>query len=156
MREVSLADLGSQLKSTFITLGCLGVVGLIFGFVGTTVTASGVLPDVHIPNVVWIAALIGMYVWIATSERSYHEWAFSFWFPRLGFMGWLTVTAYLTAIVQSFRYSAIFPVGIQRGVAVATIWIVLVVPGVLFLSLCQAGYERLIAKREDAMAAKVA
>lgn len=155
MREVSLADLGSQLKTISLSLGCFAIIGVVFSLVGATAKTSGVLQNLHVPTVVWIAIVVGLYVSMATSERSYHEWSGWFWFPRLRFVGWFAVTAYLTAIIEGFRHVDIFPVGVERGAAVFAVIVVLVVPGLLFLILCQAGHERLIEKREDALRAKL-
>lgn len=156
MQEVSLADLGRHLKTTALSLGCLAVVGVVFSVVGATATASGFVPDLNIPTAVWIALLVGLYVHLATSERSYHEWSGWFWFPRLRLFGWLTVTAYVTAVIEVFRHIDIFPVGIERLIAGSVIVVVLVLPGLLFLILCQAGHERLIEKREEAVKEKLA
>ena len=151
MAEVSIADLGGQLKTALKGLGCLAIwlvaLALIDAF-GDNIPA---INNIHFPRLVWIAILVGFVVASTLVERSYHDWKFQFWFPKVGFLGWLFLTTYITGTIEAFRVIYGYPTGSPEGwIAFAVAWTFLVIPAALFLELCQVGHARLMEKRTAA------
>jgi hypothetical protein len=145
--EVDVVDVGSVLK------GALGsAIGwLIFLFISATASMGWSLfgPEFHVPDIVWITLVIFFAVMSLTSSTSHHEWTVEFFFPKMGPAGWLLVTGYITALLEAFRITYHMHEAVERFLATAMVYMIMMMPAVLFIGLLELGYHRLIQRREQ-------
>lgn len=153
LNEVSLVDLGRMLKRGLAALGCWALFSVIILVVTSVTGTAGVGWDkLGIPSwTIWL--LFGwMYVYGATSERSFHELKLSWYFPKLGWFTSLLLTGYFVGFAYLLSALWQMPQGIERGAAFFAVWFGYTAPFVSFCSVVNAGYEKLMAKREEALA----
>ena len=143
--EVSLVDVGSQLKSVLGSMGCMAVFLMLSTAGGAGISALGF--GFHVPNIVWIALFVFIFVMAFTGEKSYHEWTLKLFFPKMRFVGWVITTAYLTSVIEAFRLVGRLPDEMTRMFVISAIYLVLLLPAVLFVGLLDLGHNRLMEKR---------
>jgi len=145
LEQVSVVDVGSQTKSLLIGAIVWGVFFALIVAIEAGLSAADL--GFHVPTTAWIALFVFIFVMGVTMDRSYHEWTFRFFFPKLGLIGWLVATAYLTLIIESLRLVKDLAGLFERGVAFFAVYLVLMAPGVLLLGLLELGHNRLMDKR---------
>jgi len=153
LAEVSLVDLGGMLKRGFATIGCWTLMFAIIFLITTISEGAGYGWDtLGIPD--WILWVLIAWLWvhIATSQRSSHEWNVSWYFPKLNWFGSLFLSAYLVGFVYLFLWVIDLEVGLERFGAFLALWFGYTAPFVLLLSATNAGYEKLMEKRRAALA----
>lgn len=152
--EVSLLDVGRLLKNTFVTLGCLGIFyAIIFGVGAVASNATGFkMSDLGIPGwVIWVL-VAWAYVFGATSDRSFHEWNASWYFPKLGWFSSLLLAAYIVGFIYLNIPIFNMELGAERALAAVTFWLGYAGPFLLFFSAINIGHSKLMEKRAEATA----
>ena len=145
LAEVSVLDLGGQIKTVLASIGCLGVFLVISSGIGAGVSA--IAPDLTVPDVVWRAMLVFIFVMAFTENKSYHEFRFEWYFPKLGFGGWVTLTAYIVGVWEAFELAAGIQETMPQYIAIGFVWLILLLPFFLFLGILEVGHKRLVEKR---------
>lgn len=151
LSEVTLLDVADVLKVQFAALGCLGialVIGISFSL-GVEFFAPSGNSSWSIPE--WAFWLLFLWVFIAlyTSDKSYHEHRFAWYFPKLGWLGSIPLALYIFAAIQLFRNidrEAEWGIkGIQ--LLIAYLWLF---PFLLFALVLEVGHKKLMEKRAAA------
>ena len=147
LAEVNVLDLWSATKSILSYWGCLA----IFLIVVTTLSslagdAIGIKYEFDIPDwVVWLF-FIWAFITIYTSEKSFHEHKFSWYFPRIGWLWSIPVAGYLLVGIQIYRIAAPDAEFLVKATYLALLvawWF----PSFLGISILEIGHSRLMEKR---------
>ena len=150
--EVHLRDAGLLLKENLLVLGVLGIFFAIFLGLGTLASsATGLtISDLGIPDwVLWVLA-VWFCVFVTSSDRSFHEWKRSWYFPRLGWFSSLLLAAYIVGFIQLAAYYFKMERGAESSLTGLAIWLGYVLPFQLFFSTINIGHARLMEKRAEA------
>jgi hypothetical protein len=153
LAEVSVLDVGAAFKNVMVQLGCVGIFIIISVVVGQGVdlVSSSESSDWGIPNwAIWLA-IIWVFTAAYTSDYSYHDHRFAWYFPKLGWLGSIPLALYIFAAVQLFR--AIDPRAdwVVRTIQLLLAWLWLV-PFYLSVAVLEIGHNRLMDKRTAAKA----
>lgn len=156
LSEVTLLDVAQTMKVLFTVLGCLGIALIIgiafslgFEFFSPTENSGWSIPE-------WLVWLFLLWAFIAsyTSDKSYHEHRFQWYFPKLGWLGSIPLTLYIFAAIQLFRNvdrEAEWGIkGIQ--ILIAYLWLVPFFVSVLVL---EVGHKKLMEKRAATTSSQV-
>ncbi|NTZ44046.1 hypothetical protein G7A66_13350 [Altererythrobacter sp. SALINAS58] len=154
LAEVSLLDVGRLLKSTLLTLGCLGIFyAIIFGVGAVASNATGfTVSDLGIPGGVFWIFVAWVFVFGATSDRSFHEWNASWFFPKLEWFSSLLLAAYIVGFIYLNIHIFSMELGAERALAAVTFWLGYAGPFLLFFSAINIGHAKLLEKRAQVTA----
>ena len=152
LAEVSLLDVGRMLKEVFLSIGCLAIFWAIFFVADATVfePAGWRFSNLGVPDwAIWL-----FFTWIilavATTEKSYHEFKASWYFPKLGWFISLLLAGYIVGFFQLMSWAnSLSRIG-DKGIAFGAIWFGYLVPFLLFFSAINIGYAKLREKRQQA------
>jgi hypothetical protein len=148
LAEVNLLDVGAAIKSILVQLGCTGIFILASVFIGQGINLFAGSEDAGwgIPDWVYWVFLIWVMVSIYTSEYSYHDHRFAWYFPKLGWFWSLPFAFYIFATIQLFRAIDTNASWEIRLLQVLLLWLWMI-PFFLFIAILEIGHNRVIEKR---------
>lgn len=148
LAEVTLLDVGDIFKLVASALGCLGLalifsllIGLAVEFFNPTGNSGLAIPE-------WVVWLLVLWMFIGgyTSEKSYHEHSFAWYFPKLGWLRSIPLTLYIFVAVHLFqeieRDAGWDVKGLQ--LVLALLWIA---PFIFAILALEIGHKKLMEKR---------
>ena len=153
LSEVTLADVGRKLKKGAGLLGCYAVFLIVILAITSVGKSTGYdLDQLGIPSwIIWLL-LAWVYVYGATSERSFHTIDTSWYFPKLKWFGSLVLAAYLVGFAYGVHWVSNMDEGVERGIWAMLVWVGYTSPFILFLSIISVGHDNLMKKRRAAAA----
>jgi len=148
MSEVSLADVGRMLKAAFSSLGCWIVYLVVMsGIIWSGEAFTGLSFDVHIPTYAWEFFVAFIVISTTTHKTSHYKYQADWYFPKLGFIGWILTAAYVTGMVEVARLLRSVPNEVLQGAIFAFAFVLFALPGIIIFDAMQVGYSRLMEKR---------
>jgi hypothetical protein len=146
LAEVSLLEVGALIKSSLVTMGCMGVLVAIVLLIDTGTGSSDWISSWGIPGWAWWLFFIWLALGAYTYEKSYHEHRFAWYFPRTGYLGSIPIAIYLLLGIELFR--AIDPkADLDVRAAQVGLWMLWLLVFALGLGVLEVGYNRLMEKR---------
>lgn len=149
LAEVNFLDLWAAAKAIFSQMGCLLIFFAILAFIGQV---TGYSRDTGygfgIPDWAFWLFTIWIFVGLYTSDTSYHEHRFAWYFPKLGFVWSTPLAFYFLVGIEIYRGGLPDMDAWEKAghFLLAAIWWF---PFFLGVSLLEIGHNRLMGKRAN-------
>lgn len=148
LAEVSVADLGPMLKRWLANLGCLGVFAVGSSLIGVASDATGIkFPNWGIPSWVLWVLIAWLFCYEFTSNKSFHKFEASWYFPKLGWFGSLLLAAYGVGFIYLLILVWHLDEGLDRWLATFAVWFGYLTPFSALVSVTNLGHSKLMEKR---------
>lgn len=151
LANVSLLDTAAAIKLICVAFGVQAILLLIvllfvegiYFVIGRETAEWNISTAVYLFLIIWI--IVATY----TSDQSYHDHRFAWYFPKLGWIGSIPVALYMLVTVQLFRSIDMSADWETR--AIPSVFLLLwMLPFLLFMTILAKGHANLMAKRDAA------